>query len=179
MRTDSYLFNAKFNDDEILNAIKNLKKDKAPGPDSIHPRIIVECAEQITEALKIIFQQSFDTGIIPTEWKRAHITALFKSGDKAEPGNYRPVSLTCIVGKLMESILRERIMCYLKDNNLLSNRQFGFINGRSTTVQLIKVIDYLTKEIEDESQVDMIYFDFKKAFDKVPHKRLIEKVNIT
>ena len=165
-----------FGEDEVIKAIKNLRKDKSPGPDGIHPRIIKECVDQIILPLQIIFQQSFNSENIPEDWKKANIISLNKKGDKSDPGNYRPVSLTSIVGKLMESVLRERLIRHLKENDLISNKQFGFVNKRSATLQLIKVMEYWTNELENGNNLDVIYFDFKKAFDTVPHRRLVEKI---
>ena len=123
-------------------------------------------------------QKSYSVTIlnkIPYNWKKAQITAIYKKNDKSDPGNYRPVSLTSVIGKLMESVLRERLMSYLKKNDLLSSKQFGFINRRLTTLQFIKVLENWTYEIENRNELDVIYFDFKKAFDTVPHRRLIER----
>ena len=111
----------------------------------------------------------------PDEWKHATVTAIFKKGDKRKPNNYRPVSLTCIICKIIESIIRDKIMDHMKNNNLFSNKQFGFLDGRSTVLQLLVVLDKWTKIIDEGGTIDCVYFDFKKAFDKVPHQRLIYK----
>ena len=88
-------------------------------------------------------------------------------------GNYRPVSLTSVVCKLLESLIRDALVTYMKQNGLFSNKQFGFITGRSTTLQLLKVLDRWTEILDSGGYVDVIYCDFKKAFDTVPHKRLV------
>ena len=97
-------------------------------------------------------------------------TAIFKKGEKKKPNNYRPVSLTSIPCKVMESIIRDQIMKHMKRNNLFSNKQFGFLDGRSTVLQLLIVLDKWTRTIDEGESIDCIYCDFKKAFDKVPHK---------
>ena len=132
--------------------------------------------EQLAEPLKIIFEHSFNFGEIPLDWSLAFITAIFKKGNKSDPGNYRPVSLTSIICKLMETIIREDVMKHMKANKLFSQKQFGFLSGRSTVLQLIKVIDDWMNILEGGDAVDVIYCDFMKAFDKVPHGRLLEKV---
>ncbi|XP_068213298.1 uncharacterized protein [Palaemon carinicauda] len=165
-----------FSPSRIRAAIKKLKKNKSAGPDEIHSRIIKEVGDVLVEPLKILFECSFESGQLPTtDWRLACITAIFKSGKQSDPGNYRPVSLTSIICKLMESIIREKIICHMKQNSYFSNKQFGFLSGRSTVLQLIKVLDDWTQALEERDAVDIIYCDFMKAFDKVPHRRFVEK----
>ena len=133
-------------------------------------------AKEISPSLTNIFKTSLDTGQLPEEWKHANISALFKKGDKRSPGNYRPVSLTCVICKIMEKLIREQIVNHMKGNKLFSNKQYGFIEGRSTGLQLIKVIDLWTEMLENDNEIDIIYMDFKKAFDTVPHHRLLKKI---
>ena len=110
------------------------------------------------------------------DWKHAKVTAIFKKGEKRKPNNYRPVSLTSIPCKIMESLVRDQIMMHMKRNNLFSNKQFGFLDGRSTVLQLLVVLDKWTKIIDEGGSIDCVYCDFKKAFDKVPHERLLRKI---
>ena len=113
---------------------------------------------------------------IPDEWKHANVSAIFKKGSKTSPKNYRPVSLTCVICKILESIIRDKIIDHMKANNLFSPKQFGFIAGRSTILQLLHVLDIWTEILDQGGTLDVIYCDFMKAFDKVPHKRLVYKV---
>ena len=103
---------------------------------------------------------------LPDDWKSANITAIFKKGSKKDAGNYRPVSLTSIIVKIMESLIRDFIMESMQRNNPFSKYQFGFLSGRSTTLQLL---DNWTETLDNGGTVDCIYLDFAKAFDKVPH----------
>jgi hypothetical protein len=116
-------------------------------------------------------------GLVPQLWKEGNITALFKKGDKAEPGNYRPVSLTSVICKTMEKLVREIIVKHMSANKLFSNKQFVFISGRSTTLQLLKLMDEWTKILDKGGKIDSVYMDFMKAFDKVPHGRLLHKMH--
>ena len=109
--------------------------------------------------------------------EKANITAIYKKGSKKLAGNYRPVSLTSVVCKLMESIIKDSIMEHMSKNNLLNSQQYGFVSGRSTVLQLIKVMDRWTEILDKGGCVDVVYCDFLKAFDKVPHKRLVQKLN--
>ena len=113
---------------------------------------------------------------IPAIWKCANISPMYKKGRKDEVGNYRPVSLTCILCKILESIIRDKIMDHFMSNKLFTNRQFGFLKGRSTVTQLLQILDDWTEALETGGRIDVIYTDFEKAFDKVPHKRLISKL---
>lgn len=107
----------------------------------------------------------------------ANITAIYKKGKKQIAGNHRLVSLTSFLcGEMLESIIRDQIVKYMKKNNLFSKQQFGFIRGRSRTLQLLKVLDKWTSILDRGGTIDVVYFDFMKAFDKVPHGRLIMKL---
>ena len=161
---------------KVRKLLKKLKISKSPGPDGIHPRIIKEAMEELIEPLVILFKCSLEQGELPEDWRMAYITAIYKKGDKSDPGNYRPVSLTSIVCKLFESLLREEMIVHMKQHSLFSSKQFEFITGRSTVLQLIKVIDEWTRALDEGEAVDVIYCDFMKAFDRVPHRRLIKKV---
>ena len=121
-----------------------------------------------------MFQNSYDTGIVPSDWKRANITPIYKKDDKKDPENYCLVSLVSILCKIMESIIKYHFLKYLKDNNILSNKQYGFLPGRSTVLQLLNVLHQWTEAIDNVLHVDVIYCDFMKAFDKVLHKRLLK-----
>ena len=96
-----------FSSEVILKKLKDLNINKSPGPDSINSRILVELADSIAPSLLIIFQNSYNTGTVPSSWKEANITPIFKKGDKKDPKNYRPVSLTSILCKVMESALKD------------------------------------------------------------------------
>ena len=156
--------------------VSKLNINKSEGPDFIHPRIIYEIRHEITHPLTIIFNRSLVTQQISEIWKCANITPIYKKGRKDEVNSYRPVSLTCILCKIMESIVRDRIMEHFSINNLFTNRQFGFMKGRSTVTQLLKILDDWTKALEIGGRIDVICTDFKKAFDIVLHRRLISKL---
>ena len=102
---------------------------------------------------------------------------MFKKGSKSLINNYRPVSFTSIVCKILESIIVDKLMDYLASNNLITNKQFGFIKGRSTSIQLINLLDKWTKHLgNNRESVDIIYTNFEKAFDKILHKCLLFKL---
>ena len=113
---------------------------------------------------------------MPEEWRTANVVPIFKKGSKKEPGNYRPVSLTSVPCKIMESILKDDIMVHLKRNKLVAPSQHGFMKNRSCTTNLLEFLERITAEADVGKSVDVIYLDFAKAFDKVPTERLIKKV---
>ena len=157
---------------EVCNLMKSLKEDKSPGVDNVHPKVLSRCHETLSHPLQLIFSQSLLEGKLPQQWKDANVTPLHKKGPKSEVGNYRPVSLTSIPCKLLETIIRSRIVQYLEQNNLLSPSQHGFISKRSCLSNLLVALEAITKAIDEGNVVDMIYFDYQKAFDTVPHHRL-------
>lgn len=98
--------------EEVLRNLKELKRNKSPGPDGLHPRVILEVAEALVEPLWIIYNSSLEKHQVPQDWKMVNITALYKKGDKSDPSNNRPVSLTSILSKVMEKIVREKIIIH-------------------------------------------------------------------
>jgi hypothetical protein len=161
---------------DIIDKLSQINVTKSPGMDKIHPRIIFEVRREIAKPLQIIFTKSLKSGVVPSEWKEAEVVALYKKGSRSASSNYRPVSLTSTCCKLLESLIRDHIMSHVLNNDLLSNKQYGFVKGRSTMLQLLHMLDRWTQYLEEGGQVDAIYTDFEKAFDKVPHRRLISKL---
>ena len=101
-----------FSEHVIFEKLNNLKVTKSPGPDNIHPRILYELRYELIHPLKILFDTLYKLNQLPSDWKNGHITAIFKKGSKCDPSNYRPISLTSVVCKIMESIIRDHIMDY-------------------------------------------------------------------
>ena len=124
-------------EETILKRLRELNISKSPGPDNIHPRILHDLSEALCIPTTIIFNTSLATKTIPDDWKDGCITAIFKKGSRKHASNYRPVSLTCILCKLLESFVRDHIVSHMTKNGLFSNRQYGFLSGRSTTLQLL------------------------------------------
>ena len=175
--TDQILEDLEIDENMVEAKLKGLNVNKSPGPDGIHPRVLFEIRKAITTPLTILYKFSLQNSQVPQDWRDAHISAIFKKGNKRKPNNYRPVSLTSIACKLMESIVRDHIIDHMKRNNLFSKYQFGFMKGRSTTYQLLKALDDWTEILDNSGKIDLIYFDFMKAFDTVPHIRLLRKLN--
>lgn len=160
----------------ITAILKDLKSDKSPGLDKVHPAFLKNLCVELAVPLKLIFDQSLTSGEIPEGWKKARVCPIHKKGDKSLANNYRPVSLTSIVCKVMEKLVRKHIMEHLAINKILTDCQYGFIPGRSISIQLLRLLDEWTEYLEKGESVDCVYLDLRKAFDKVPHKRLLKKV---
>ena len=160
----------------LLKLLQGLKIHKATGPDEISCRLLKEVAEQICPVYMTFFQASINQGVIPIEWKTANVIPIFKKGDKQKAENYRPVSLTSVSCKLLEHIMCSNILKHLDKFNILTDAQHGFRKARSCESQLITTIEDLAKSIDDTTQTDVILLDFAKAFDKVPHGRLLYKL---
>ena len=170
-------------DDIIVNwkgihkLIMNLNVHKSAGPDNISPFILRTAATQIAPALAKLFQLSLKTGVVPQDWREASVVPLFKKGDKHQPANYRPVSLTSITCKLLEHVVHSNIMKHFDKHNILKDNQHGFRKRRSCETQLLTTVHELLSNIAQKNQVDIILLDFAKAFDKVPHRRLLHKLD--
>jgi hypothetical protein len=132
--------------------------------------------ESIAEPLNIISNQSLALKTVPKEWKNAQISANFKKDNKSQAKKYRPVSLTSVVCKIMEKLIRLHLINNMKANKLFSRKQYGFIEGRSTALQLLEVIDKCPDALDEGLDIYCMHTDFQKAFHKVPHKRLIKKI---
>ena len=160
---------------KVKKKIEELKPNSAPGPDNITPRFLKLNAEAMSTALAVIFNKSLQTGVVPEDWKSANVTPIFKKGAKGKPGNYRPVSLTSIPCKIQESCIRDEVVSHLVSNSLIKESQHGFMKNRSCTTNLLEFLERLTSEQEAGRPMDVVYLDFSKAFDKVPHRRLMGK----
>jgi len=160
----------------VEKKLKGLNVNKSPGPDEKHPKVLKELATELSQPLSIIYNKSIQESKLTKDWKLALISVLFKKGDKSLASNYRPVSLTSILCKVLESILREHFIEHMILNKLFTDQQYGFMSGRSSTLQLLKVMDEWTTALDEGNSVDCIYMDFMKAFDTVPHKRLLSKL---
>ncbi len=160
----------------VVKLLKDLKPHKAPGPDNITPKVLKECAESIAPPLRQVFQKSLSTGELPEDWLTANVSPIFKKGDRSDPSNYRPVSLTSIPCKILEHIIHSNMMTHFETHNLLNNEQHGFRRGRSCETQLALTVHDLAQILDNQGQADVIIMDFSKAFDLVPHQRLLLKL---
>ena len=150
---------------------------KAQGPDEIPCRILRELDNELTPALTAIFNQSLKTVELPLVWNETIVTPIYKKGDRNLPANYRPISLTCVCCKILEHIICTHIRHHLDTRNILSKLQHGFRSKHSCVSQLTITKNDLLKHRDKRTHIDMAILDFSKAFDTVPHQRLLGKLS--
>jgi len=165
-----------FDETTATKKLQKLNADKSPGSDGIHPLLLKECAGVLAEPMSLLFQQSFDMGMLPDDWKTANIVPIFKKGDHTNRTNYRPVSLMSVPCKIMESIIKEKLMKFLESNELLCKEQHRFWSGKSCLTNLLEALENWTQALDEGYGLDVVYLDYHKAFDSVPHRSLIEKL---
>jgi hypothetical protein len=165
-----------FSEELVLEKLRGLDKTKSPGPDRITASVLKTCADILCRPLSMLFGQSFDSGVLPSDWRTAIICPIFKKGDKFDPGNYRPVSLTSLVVKIMESIIYDTTIKFLVKHHVIPDNQHGFMPGKSITSNLLCCLSDWTKLLDLGRSLDVVYFDFAKAFDRVPRKLLLFKL---
>ena len=172
----SKLTSVAFTEVQILEKIDKLNQASAPGPDKIPARLLKEVKDYVTKPLAIIFNRSMAESSVPDNWRQANVTPIHKKGTKGLAANYRPVSLTSIICKLMESVIRDNLTKHLHENLLIAASQHGFMKHKSCLTNLLEFLETVTSALDDNECMDLIYLDFAKAFDKVPRQRLLAKL---
>ena len=153
-----------------------IKEHGAPGPDNITPRLLKELQDVVATPICSIYNKSLSTGVVPEDWRVAHVTPVFKKGSRSLAENYRPISLTSIVCKILESMLCTAVTAHLNQYSLLKSSQHGFVTHRSCLTNLLQYFETLSNLLDQGHSVDAFYLDFSKAFDRVPHQRLLSKL---
>ena len=160
----------------VTKLLRKVNPNIASGPDSIPARILKELADETTPLLTIIFNKRLEQGEVPTDWRKTNVTAIYKKGDKFEPNNYQPVSLTSLCCKLQEHIIVSNVLSHLEEHSVLTDCQHGFRARRSCKTQLIGLYHDLAQSLDKKKQTDLAILDFSKTFDRVPHQRLLKKL---
>lgn len=151
------------------------ERKKGSGPDNIPPKLLRRCAGSLCFPLSVIFNLSLRTGIFPTRWKTSYITPIFKAGARKKIENYRGISIQATLGKLFESMVCTILTKNVKQ--ILSVFHHGFVEGRSPPTNLVEFVNYAIGVMQSRSQVDVIYTDLSKAFDRVHHQLLVHKLS--
>ena len=161
----------------VEKLLRNIDVKKASGPDGIPSQVLRDLSNELAPVVTKLFAQSLESGQLPSDWLTGNITALFKKGKKSDPANYRGVSLTSVTCKLLEHVIFRHIMNHLEQYQILSPFQHGFRSNHSCDSQLLITVEDLARNLDHGLQTDVLILDFQKAFDKVPHQRLLQKLN--
>ncbi len=154
--------------------MQNLDPSKAHGPDGLPSRILKECSSQLAPSLHRLFTKSLQLSQIPAEWKLANIVPLHKKGNREYVENYRPISLLSVVSKVLESCVLNHLSYHIHSN--INSAQYGFVNGKSSTAQLLSILNTIGKNLDEGLQTDVVFMDIAKAFDTVIHSKLLLKL---
>ena len=163
-------------EEEIYVMLKDIDCSKSSSPQCVHPRVLKEAAKQLTKPIHILYETSLHVGELPSRWKKSYVSPIFKAGDKHVAANYRPVAITSILCRMLEKIIRNQMLNHIKNNEILNDCQHGFRERRSCDTNLLETLENITRIIDEGSVVDEIFLDLAKAFDKVPHRRLMYKL---
>ena len=167
-------FDIEFDHFEVCNLLRRINPNKAHGPDGINGMILKNCSATLALPLTILFKKAYTSSCLPSDWKLANVVPIHKKGSKSNVENYRPISLTSLVMKQFEKIVRSKLMQLC--GHMISEHQHGFLPGKSCTTQLVAYSDSLAVSLNNNCHTDVIYFDFAKAFDTVNHDRLLHKL---
>ena len=171
-----------FTVDNVDKTLRRLKSSVSCGPDGVPNVILKNLTSSISVPLSYIFNSSFSSHYLPSQWLQAYVTPVFKKGIATDPCNYRPISLTCTCCKVMERIINDQLLHYLSIHKLITKSQHGFLRKRSTCTNLLESINDWTLALDKRKTTDIAYIDFQKAFDSVSHPKLLKKLtayNIT
>ena len=167
-------FEVDFDISKVKDILSNIDSNKAQGPNNIHGLVLKNCAIALAKPLSINFKLVYNTGIIPVEWKLANVVPVFKKDEMENVKNYRPISLTCICGKVMERVMYDEL--YSQAINLIDNRQHGFLRNKSCVTNMVTLVESISTTLMESLPTDIIYFDFAKAFDTVDHDLILSKL---
>ncbi len=165
------------NKTEIRNVVSSLKNNKAPGFDNITPVIIKEVAESIIDVIVHLTNLSLSSGEFPTSLKHAVVTPLFKKNDRLSPGNYRPIALLPVFSKLVEKIVKVRLVNFLSKQNFFCKKQYGFQSKLNTSAALLDFMSQVYTGVNEGKVCAGLFVDVMKAFDTVDHRILLSRMH--
>lgn len=171
---DSFFDKLDITEPDVYEVLSSLDPLKAVGPDGISPSVLKFCAVALTKPLFQLFTLSIRSACIPNQWKSHLIVPIFKSGNKSDVSNYRPISLLCSISKVLERVIFNKVVEFLSPK--ISVNQYGFLKGRSSVHKLLSSISFIVDALDSNHSVDVIFLDIRKAFDSVGHQELLYKL---
>jgi hypothetical protein len=175
--SDVQLENIEFTPARVSKAIRQMKNKHSLDPSGFPSIFVKKVSCPLIKPLCVLFNFVFNSGDVPDDWRAANIIPIFKKGSSANCNSYRPISLTSVFCKLFERIVKEQILDYLYKNSLISRHQHGFLSKSSTCTQLLESVNDWSLAVTNRRLVDVVYFDFSRAFDSVSHPKLIHKLS--
>lgn len=163
-------------EEDVLYVLRRIDATKASGPDNLPGRLLKEGAQHLAQPLSHLFNMSIQSGLLPRDWKNANVTPVYKKGSRHNLSNYLPVSLTSVVFKVFERIIHRNIVNFLYDTDQLHDYQHGFRAKHSSQMQLLSTVNEWARAMDSRKPTHVIFLDFSKAFDSVPHHRLLLKL---
>lgn len=169
------LSNIEVSKDRVSKLLSALDLNKSAGPDTLPALFLAKCARELSHPVTILFRRSLSDGVMPKLWKSALITPVHKKGAKNEVTNYRPISKLCLLAKIFERLVFDQM--YESFKNIIIPQQHGFVRARSTSSNLVTFLDYITVNMDRGNQIDTVYTDYSKAFDRLDHNILLRKLS--
>ncbi len=172
-RTQTFMAEPLITKLEFRRVLDGLNPHKGAGPDGLFPKVLKALNSHIAPVLARMFNLSLQTAQVPEDWRHAIVTPVAKSPRTTNPRQFRPISLTYIVCKILEAILKEKLLSHSSQLSLLTTRQHGFLPRRSTLANLLSAEETVNRWLDEGDTVDIVCLDFAKAFDSVNHRLLL------
>ena len=163
-------------EDEVIGIVQSLDPDKSSGQSDIKAKSLQLTISSIVTPIVRIINLSLLNGTVPSCWKAANVTPVFKKGDKKDPTNYRPISVIPVLGKILERVMYTRLMTFLSENNILTQFQSGFRPNHSTEDVLIRTVEDWRRDVDQGKAIAAVFIDFSKAFDSIEHSLMLTKL---
>ncbi len=172
-RTQTYMADPLITELEVRRALDGLNPHMGTGPDGLFPKVLKELNSHIAPVLARMFNISLQTAQVPEDWRRAIVTPVAKSPRTTDPIQFRPISLTSVVCKILGTILKVKLLSHSPQLSLLTTRQHGFLPHRSALTNLLSAEETVTRRLDEGDTVDIVYLHFSKAFESVNHRLLL------